>query len=102
MNWSYIAGFFDGEGSVAIDKKGYPRWEVSCCDHEVLYEIRKFLISNGISFSGKKGGIYFSKITDSGKISKRLVVRGKDDVAKILRNTIDEIVIHHKRRFFLT
>jgi len=41
MNWSYIAGFFDGEGSVTHNGKGY-RITVPQTNEDVLNKIRDF------------------------------------------------------------
>ncbi|MBL7021910.1 LAGLIDADG family homing endonuclease [Patescibacteria group bacterium] len=41
MNWSYIAGFFDGEGSVAHNGKGF-RITIAQTDLEILNLIKDF------------------------------------------------------------
>ena len=41
MNWNYIAGFFDGEGSVAHNGMGF-RISIPQTNEEVLNEIRNF------------------------------------------------------------
>jgi len=41
MNWSYIAGFFDGEGSVAHNGMGF-RISIPQTSEEVLNKIRRF------------------------------------------------------------
>jgi|WetSurMetagenome_2_1015567.scaffolds.fasta_scaffold02993_10 hypothetical protein len=42
MTWEYIAGFFDGEGSISHHGKGY-RITIPQTNFEVLEEIRKFI-----------------------------------------------------------
>lgn len=41
MNWDYIAGFFDGEGSLVRHGKGF-RISISQANKEILEEIRDF------------------------------------------------------------
>lgn len=41
MSWEYVAGFFDGEGSLVYNGKGY-RAIIYQTDFDVLEEIRKF------------------------------------------------------------
>lgn len=42
MNWNYIAGFFDGEGSITKNGKGY-RITISQTNFKVLNSIKNFL-----------------------------------------------------------
>lgn len=58
MNWSYVAGFFDGEGTVGfLPRKGHGfRTYVSMAQtdndgHLVLKKIRSFLLSQGVKLS---------------------------------------------------
>lgn len=66
MDWSYIAGFFDGEGCVTYSRphiggkiyKQYPYLTFSNTNKDVLVRIQEFLVSNNIrcilnSFSRK-------------------------------------------------
>lgn len=53
MNWDYIAGFFDGEGSAFLNNKKdhlkrQPIISISQKDKRPLLEIQKFLFENGI------------------------------------------------------
>jgi len=53
INWAYIAGFFDGEGSIVMSTKGRDtnigcRLSITNTNYEVLKIIDKFLQSNGI------------------------------------------------------
>jgi hypothetical protein len=46
MNWDYVAGFFDGEGSLTFIRKrrGHAlRWQVANTNHEVLTRMQSFL-----------------------------------------------------------
>lgn len=52
MTWQYIAGFFDGEGSLTHNKKGY-RITISQTDKSVLQEIKYFSYCGKI-FKNKK------------------------------------------------
>lgn len=47
MNWSYIGGFFDGEGSLTHNGKGY-RITIVQANEEVLSKIQKFCKSGHI------------------------------------------------------
>lgn len=47
-NWNYVAGFFDGEGSICSMQYGGFRVSIPQKRTEVLYEIQKFLLSRGI------------------------------------------------------
>ncbi|MEK7506786.1 MAG: LAGLIDADG family homing endonuclease [Patescibacteria group bacterium] len=47
MNWAYIAGFFDGEGSITRHTKGY-RITIAQTNFEVLEKIRKFASAGSI------------------------------------------------------
>ena len=42
MNWAYIAGFFDGEGCITFNGKGF-RIAVAQTNFEVLERIKKFV-----------------------------------------------------------
>ena len=52
MNWSYIAGFFDGEGCITWSKnqtgKRYPYLTMSNTNRYVLDSINRFLLEHGI------------------------------------------------------
>ena len=58
MNWSYIAGFFDGEGCVQKNKnqtgRYYPYLDITNTNLDVLKSIGKFLGSNGIRYKLNK------------------------------------------------
>lgn len=47
--WSYIAGFFDGEGCIYVNKENRIRIEISQKRTFVLEEIMKFLNTEGIT-----------------------------------------------------
>lgn len=57
MNWSYIAGFFDGEGSLTHNGKGY-RIYIAQANEEVLIDIQRFFKSGHI-IKVKKRKIYW-------------------------------------------
>ncbi len=52
MTWNYVAGFFDGEGSITNNKKGY-RISIAQTNLEVLTEIKNF-VGLGYLFKEKK------------------------------------------------
>ena len=53
MNWSYIAGFFDGEGSFSI-KNGCVRISIPQTNEEVLNNIRNFVEAGNICKVSKR------------------------------------------------
>jgi len=57
MNWFYIGGFFDGEGSLTHNGKGY-RITIAQANDEVLSEIQKFC-KNGHIIKVKKRKIHW-------------------------------------------
>jgi hypothetical protein len=79
MSWPYIAGFFDGEGSIRLYQRGV-QWSVAQSGKRgiaVLADIKKFLASDGITSS-----IYCPK-----KITKAipcLVATGRENVSYLV------------------
>ena len=53
MNWSYIAGFFDGEGSLTHHGKGF-RITIPQTNEEVLKSIKKFVGCGNIIYIKKR------------------------------------------------
>jgi hypothetical protein len=52
MDWPYLAGFTDGEGSIKMYKRDYPRITWGQKERLVLDEIKTFLgLSNAITLS---------------------------------------------------
>jgi len=47
MNWAYLAGFFDGEGSVYFPKKRFghvsPQLDIVNTNHQVMLSIKRYL-----------------------------------------------------------
>jgi hypothetical protein len=74
MNWSYVAGFFDGEGHVGNHSRAYDAWRISMAQRAtariVIEEIYDFLQENGI-----RSRIYENFMAGSGKY------RGKTHMA---------------------
>lgn len=57
-SWAYIAGFFDGEGSIMFNGPYGMRVSMAQKDPAVLREIQRFLLSAGIEasiYSSRKG-----------------------------------------------
>jgi len=53
MNWTYIAGFFDGEGSITYNGKGF-RITIPQTNEEVLLSIKKFTGYGNIIYIAKR------------------------------------------------
>ena len=53
MNWSYIAGFFDGEGSLVYNGKGF-RIIIPQTNEEVLISIKNFIGYGNIIYIKKR------------------------------------------------
>lgn len=60
MNWAYLAGFTDGDGCIALQTKKDKyvfvriRWSQKESESQVLDEIQKFFIEQGIPCSDRK------------------------------------------------
>ncbi len=67
MNWDYLAGFIDGEGSLCISysrNRFTAHIDVGNTNKRVLEEIREFLVQNGVSTG-------FTKIVPSEKTTRQ-------------------------------
>ena len=79
MNWQYIAGFFDGEGTVdkRVGSGGFcPQWEVVQQDERgrvLLLQIQEFLAKEGIPST------LGSRLQRTGKLLWRLHVCGREN-----------------------
>ena len=80
MNWSYLAGFIDGDGSIrCYDKR--PRIVIGQKDPEALYLIREFLeLPNAVGFS-KSSGIYY------------LQINRRSHVRTVLENVLPDLIV---------
>lgn len=107
MNWNYIAGFFDGEGTVS--KSGYRhRITVTQTNKEVLEKIRLFTCRGSISVIKKRkphwkdAWIYY--VSDQkdvyfflNKIIDKLIVK-KTIVSKVLPKIKDRIKYREQQK----
>lgn len=88
MNWSYIAGLFDGEGS-AYSNKRRSYFAIVNCNKEVLEKIQGFV---------GRGSIYVSKRNlDKWKISYKYVLSSNENVSFILKKIIPYLIIKKQR-----
>lgn len=103
MNWNYIAGFFDGEGSLTRYKNGF-RIFITQTNKEILKSIQSFSKVGNIfevtkrkphwkdcwmlSITNHKDAHYFLE-----KISSRLVIKRElaDEARRIIKNNIVEM-----------
>jgi len=91
MNWSYIAGFFDGEGSLTHNGIGF-RITVSQTNEEVLNEIR--------DFTGVGNVIKLRKREAHWKDAWLYYIASKKDVCTFLKKAVPHLVI--KKRSAMT
>lgn len=111
MNRDYIAGFFDGEGSLTKYKNGY-RIFVTQTNKEVLEEIQSFIkVGNIYEITKRKDhwkDCWMLSITNHKdvyhfleEISSKLVIKRElaDEARKNLRNNLKEI---ERKRVLLT
>ncbi len=81
MNWDYIAGWFDGEGTVHFKKSGQYVLSFPNTDYKVLKEIRNFFL-NILKFDDIHITCYHPRKTN--KLMYRLMISRQQDVIKIL------------------
>jgi intein/homing endonuclease len=92
VNWAYVAGFFDGEGTIGLRQNGqtpygfYPRLAIAQSGERgetTLKEVQEFLFQNGIKSgvcrSGKKPGY---------QPGYALSVASRNSVTKFLNNIL--------------
>ncbi|MFA6526072.1 MAG: LAGLIDADG family homing endonuclease [Candidatus Buchananbacteria bacterium] len=84
INWHYIAGFFDGEGSITYNGKGY-RVTISQTNKEVLDQIR--------DFSGIGGVIAVTKRKKHWKQSWVYYVAKQKDVDIFLKKIRNKVLV---------
>ena len=84
MDWSYVAGFFDGEGSVIFTKNSI-KLQFSNTDKQMLKKLHKFLGCGNIRFSYRN--------LDKWKPQGVLVVGKHEDVIPILDKLKDLCII---------
>ena len=89
MDWSYIAGFFDGEGSISVSKISKKQGKIRAyqilvrfynSDLDVLNKIKEFLGCGKIYQNNKK--------TDDRNILYELTISSKSQVQNILINLL--------------
>ena len=97
MNWDYVAGFFDGEGSLECrfiltgtrqQPRRVTRWKVTQMSREVLDEIQAFMLSEGIPARICSNGAYGGKdrgfTLETGKAS---------DTYRVLLNIESKVIV---------
>lgn len=109
MDWSYVAGFFDGEGSISIKNaknKANTKFYTVCIaqkDRKILEEITEFLKQNRINshiYSGRSAQyIYISKQSEMLKFIRRIKSFCHVKLPKI--QELEYILTHKKSRFKL-
>jgi murein L,D-transpeptidase YcbB/YkuD len=97
MSWQYIAGFFDGEGTIWYklkkDKKNRTKFSVSMSQSEkqgrVLYEIQKFLKKNLI-----EAKIYHRKKRDNAMV---LEFSNRQEAYKFLIKILPFLIVKQEK-----
>ena len=95
MNLDYIAGFFDGEGTVfarKYNKSHYLMVHMSQMSKEVLNEIHLFLLSKGI-----KSYFIKSKPNENNRIYYRLQMTKKEDIVLFLNKIKNRTIVKKDR-----
>jgi len=95
INWAYVAGFFDGEGTIVIPERGAVRVEMSQRSQNdwVLHEIQMLFESHGIhskiyQYEAKKGtGVWQTYLR---------VWRGKDGM-RVLKFMLPYLIVKRER-----
>jgi DNA-binding CsgD family transcriptional regulator len=99
VNWDYIAGFFDGEGSLVYYRKKENRWGraikfmIAQKDPSILKKIQRFLMKEGCIHVG----IYGNKSGFTGGPCHNLVVQNKHDLSIILNNLKGRVYVKSKK-----
>ncbi len=88
MNWDYIAGFIDGEGSIIV-KPPRVRIYISNTNREILEKIKVFL---------EGGSVFEAKRTIKGNWKKQYgwTICSHQDVLRILKNLRNKLIIKRK------
>lgn len=91
MDWSYIAGFFDGEGCVSIGKNKRPVCTIAQTngDHRVIEKIQEFLRSNAIPTSV----VDYVKRSPKHKPSKTLLITSSFAVEDFLSRCLPYLIV---------
>ena len=84
MTWKYIAGFFDGEGSITHNKKGY-RITISQTNKEVLNNIKNYTGVGNIFKNSKRRSHW--------KDSWVYYIAKQSDVFLFLKNILPYLII---------
>lgn len=93
MNWSYLAGLIDGEGSVMLNGGGYldgiPR---ALCPSVAIYNNHRGVLEQAQGLMG--GHIYAPRIREAGRNpSYQLILRSLNPVLLTLRKLRPELII---------
>lgn len=94
MDWSYVSGFFDGEGCVFIGRNNRPVVTVSQTvgEHNVLEKLKAFLQAHGIS-SANIYSISRKHHNPKWKDAHTLQIGKSKDVEIFLRNCLPHLIV---------
>jgi len=96
MNWSYIAGFIDGEGNIGLlhrrnTKRIEPYLKLINSNREVLEEIRKFVGFGTVRLNNKGG------FKPNWRDTYVLIFSRRDHIKTILMNCINDLIVKRKQ-----
>lgn len=90
INWAYLAGFFDGEGSLHMDDhKSTVQLRIDNTFKEVILEIQLFLGFGKVSNRGRAKSYHKDRI--------RLTVSNHVEVLKMLERMLPYLVVKRKK-----
>jgi len=84
MTWSYIAGFFDGEGSIGHNGKGF-RVTIPQTNEQVLQELKKFSKMGNVIATAKRKAHW--------KDNWVYYVARQEDVQVFLRRVLPHLIV---------
>lgn len=99
MTWQYIAGFFDGEGSLCLANRGSNCWRARLHQSktDVLYRMRDFLLLEGINsyvmVVSKQEKIGNTKYIRNGTVSALNIRTHRENLIKFLRLILPYLVV---------
>ena len=85
----FIAGVFDGDGSIGISKNGRPFWTITAANYDFLKDIEKFLTKN---YGLPENKVYSSKLVYSLQYGK------VDDILKLCSLFYDNDYLRLERK----
>ncbi len=90
INWAYVAGFFDGEGSLHMDRyESTVQLRIDNTFRRAIVEIKSFVKCGTISNRGRAKPYHKDRI--------RLTVSNHSDVLRILEGMLPYLIVKRER-----